>query len=293
MTPQYSGYRMGDRQPRSRFRDGPGLEPATTNFSQRPARQGIRQLFTVAALRTLVRDPAIFWANVRQGPEFLRDRRRRCDLGEFAEYVEPERQAVSAVLGLDESQYRTASAEVWLPSADPNDPLTIWNAREELLRIVGTIVRLTRPAVMVETGVALGFTTATVLQAMADSGRGHLYSVDLPALQYDPADPVGRAVPTSLADRWTLELGDSRKKLGPLCARVAPVDVFLHDALHTYSSQLREYRAVWPFIRPGGLVISDDVNNPAFIEFGHEVGARPHLVTGSSRGDAVGLLRKA
>jgi predicted O-methyltransferase YrrM len=146
---------------------------------------------------------------------------------------------------------------------------------------------------MVETGVALGFTTATVLQAMADSGRGHLYSVDLPALQYDPADPIGRAVPMSLADRWTLELGDSRKKLEPLCARVAPVDIFLHDALHTYSSQLREYRTAWPFIRPGGLVISDDVNNPAFIEFAHEVDARPHLVTGSSRGDAVGLLRKA
>ncbi len=252
----------------------------------------MRQLFTVAALRTLVRDPAVFWANVRQGPEFLRDRRRHRDLNEFAGYIEPEGRAVCSVLELDEARYQSASAEVWFPTADPGDPLTIWNAREELLRIVGTIVSLTRPAVMVETGVALGFTTATVLRAMADSDRGHLYSVDLPALQYDPADPVGRAVPNELTERWTLELGDSRRKLGPLCARVAPVDIFLHDALHTYSSQLREYRTVWPFIKPGGLLISDDVNNPAFVEFAHEVGARPHLVAGSSRSDAVGLLRK-
>jgi len=252
----------------------------------------VRQLFTAAALRTLVRDPAVFWANVRQGPEFLRDKRRQCDLSELDEYIEPEPQAVRAVTGVDKARYRAASGEIWLPPADPDDPLSVWNAREELLRIVGTIVKLNRPAVMVETGVALGFTTATVLRAMEDAGRGHLYSVDLPALQYNHADPVGRAVPASLTGRRTLELGDSRKKLEPLCARVAPVDIFLHDALHTYSSQLREYRTVWPFIRPGGLLISDDVNNPAFVEFAREVGTLPHLVVGSSRGDAVGLLRK-
>jgi hypothetical protein len=126
----------------------------------------------------------------------------------------------------------------------------------------------------------------------ADAGKGHLYSVDLPALQYDPDEPVGKAVPSSLRERWTLELGDSRKKLEPLCKRIAPVDIFLHDALHTYSSQLREYRTVWPYIRSGGLLISDDVNNPAFIEFSREAGARPHLIAGTSRSDAVGLLRK-
>jgi hypothetical protein len=56
--------------------------------------------------------------------------------------------------------------------------------------------------------------------------------------------------------------------------------------------QLCEYRAVWPFVRPGGLLISEDVNNPALIEFAHEVDSQPHLVASSSRGDAVGLLRK-
>jgi predicted O-methyltransferase YrrM len=252
----------------------------------------MRQLLTVAALRTLFRSPAVFWANIRQGPEFFRDRGRQQDPAEVARYTEPEAVAVSAVLEIDAPSYRAASRETWLPAADPSDPLSVWNAREELLRVVGTIVRLTRPAVMVETGVALGFTTATVLHAMTEMEQGHLYSVDLPALQYDPDDPVGRAVPSSLRARWTLELGDSRKKLEPLCARIEPVDIFLHDALHTYSSQLREYRTVWPFMRSGGLLVSDDVNNPAFVEFAREVGARPHLIAGSSRDDLVGLLRK-
>ncbi len=267
-------------------------EHGATNFSQRPARKGLRQVLTVAALRTLIHDPAVFIANLRQGPEFFRDRRHLQDLTEVEEYIEAEAKAACAVLEIDESKYQAISHETWLPPTDPNDPLSTWNAREELLRMVGTIVKLMRPAVMVETGVALGFTTATVLRAMADLGEGHLYSVDLPALQYNPDDPVGRVVPSALRDRWTLELGDSRKKLEPLCARVAPVDIFLHDALHTYSSQLREYRTAWPFIRSGGLLISDDVNNPAFIEFAREAKVRPHLVAGPSRSDAVGLLRK-
>ena len=263
-----------------------------TNFSRRPAKKGLRQLLTFAAWRTAIRDPSVFLANLLQGPEFFRDRRHQQDLAEVEEYLEPEAKAVCAVLEVDESQYETAAKETWLPPADPDDPLSIWNAREELLRMVGAIVKLMRPAVMVETGVALGFTTATVLRVMAEAGEGKLYSVDLPALQHNPDESVGRAVPSELRDRWHLELGDSRKKLEPLCARVAPLDIFLHDALHTYSSQLREYRTAWPFIRCGGLLLSDDVNNPAFVEFAHEVGARPHLVAGPSRGDAVGLLRK-
>ena len=263
-----------------------------TNFSRRPVREGLGQLLTAGPWRTLIHDPSAFLANLRQGPEFFRDRRRRQDLAEVAEYVEPEAKAVSSVLEIDEARYEAAARETWLPAADHDDPRSIWNAREELLRMVGTIVTLMRPATMVETGVALGFTTATVLQAMEKAGEGRLYSIDLPALQHDPGEPVGGAVPAALRHRWQLELGDSRKKLEPLCARVAPIDVFLHDALHTYSSQLREYRTAWPFIRSGGLLLSDDVNNPAFVEFAREVGARPHLVAGPSRGDAVGLLRK-
>jgi predicted O-methyltransferase YrrM len=247
---------------------------------------------TFGALRTLIRSPRVFLANIRQGPEFFRDRRHSQDLSEVQEYIEPEAKAVASVLEIDESLYESASTEIWLPTGDPTDPLTVWNARVELLRIVGTTTRLTQPDVVVETGVALGFTTATILRAMADNDRGHVYSVDLPALQYNPDDPVGRAIPEELKGRWTLELGDSRKALEPLCSAVGPIDIFIHDALHTYSSQIREYRMAWPNIRSGGLLISDDVNNPAFVEFADSVDARPHLVAGRGRSDAVGLLRK-
>lgn len=265
----------------------------TTNQThRRPPREGVRQLVTREAMRTLLKRPRWFFTNLRQGPEFLLDKRRETSPESYARYITSEAEAIMAVLGVSESAYEEAAASLWAPEPDPDEPLSVWNAREELLRLVGAVVKLARPAVMVETGVALGFTTATVLHAMRDNDRGQLHSIDLPALQYDPSDPVGRAVPADVRDRWELHLGDSRKLLGPLAARLAPLDVFLHDALHTYSSQRREYRTVWPHLRSGGVLISDDVGNPAFVEFAHEVGARPYLVTGPSRDSAVGLLRK-
>lgn len=252
----------------------------------------MRQLLTVAAWRTALRSPRVFLANLRQGPEFLRDARRGRGVPDLERRLTTEQAAVSGLLEISEAEYRDAVAQTWIPDADPSEPLSVWNARRELLRLVGATVRLVRPTVMVETGVALGFTTATVLRSMQDLGHGHLYSVDLPALQYNPADEVGKAVPTDLRDRWTLELGDSRTLLEPLCRRVAPVDLFLHDALHTYESQLREYRTVWPHLSEGALLLSDDVGNPAFVEFAAEVGVRPWLVAGQSRDDVVGLMRK-
>jgi predicted O-methyltransferase YrrM len=80
--------------------------------------------------------------------------------------------------------------------------------------------------------------------------------------------------------------------LVPLLHKVEPIDLFIHDANHAYSAQLREYRAAWPYLRPGGVLVSDDVGNPAFVEFAAEVGARPYLVPGSRSESVVGLLRK-
>ena len=265
---------------------------SATNYSHRPPKEGIRQLFTVAAWRTALKSPGVFIANLRQGPEFLRDARRDRDVPDLEGRLTTEGAAVCGVLGVPEAEYRRAVEAMWIPEADRSEPLSVWNARRELLRMVGVIVRIARPAVMVETGVALGFTTATVLRSMRDLGHGHLYSIDLPALQYNPDDEVGKAVPPELRDRWTLELGDSRALLEPLCRRVAPVDLFLHDALHTYESQLREYRTAWPHLAEGAILVSDDVGNPAFVEFADEVGVRPWLVAGRSRGDVVGLMRK-
>jgi predicted O-methyltransferase YrrM len=253
---------------------------------------GLAQLFSRAAVRSLVHQPRWFVLQVIQAPRWWLDQRKEVGPEPFSEYFASEAEAVSTVLGVSEEEYRTAVASLWTPERDPTEPFLGYAARKELLNLVGGLVALMRPKVVVETGVALGFTTATILAAMREEGDGQLYSVDLPPVQYGHEREIGSAVPAELRDRWTLRQGASQKLLPSLLREVAPVDVFIHDSNHAYSAQLREYRTAWPHLRSGGVLVSDDVGNPAFVEFAAEVGARPYLVPGSRPESAVGLLRK-
>lgn len=254
---------------------------------------GLGQLFSRAALRSLVHQPRWFVLNIIQAPRWYLDQRKTVTPEHFREHFASEAEVVSSVLGVSEDDYQAALAALWTPERDPAEPLSVWTARNELLNLVGGLVALMRPDVVVETGVALGFSTATILAAMRANEQGHLYSVDLPSVQYGHERETGSAVPSELRDRWTLRLGPSQKVLPVLLRDVAPVDLFIHDANHAYSAQLREYRTAWPHLRPGGVLVSDDVGNPAFVEFAAEVGARPYLFPGSRSDSAVGVLRKS
>jgi len=143
------------------------------------------------------------------------------------------------------------------------------------------IVRLQRPAVMVESGVFDGISSSIILQAMEDNGAGSLVSIDLPAHQPiaestdamkesvlpDGCDP-GWLIPGYLRHRHRLELGDSRKILPEILQEQSSIDIFLHDSLHSAEHMRFEYETAWPCLRSGGLLLSDDSTlTPAFHTF--------------------------
>lgn len=235
-------------------------------------------------------------------PDWLREnvillRRRRTerardfDLSDYAEFLCGEREAVTALLGCEDAEYDQAESAFWAP-VPPSAPGARWDSRSSLQHLVNAVTRILDPRVMVETGVARGFATAVSLRAMEDNGRGHLYSVDLPALQFRGDEVVGQAVPKALRHRWTLRVGPSRSVLPGLVREVAPIDIFLHDADHTYPSQLEEYETAWPYLRSGGVLLSDDVCNAAFLDFARSVGVRPILIATATEPSAIGVLGK-
>jgi len=150
-------------------------------------------------------------------------------------------------------------------------------------------VRAFAPDVVVETGVASGVSTSYLLYALHRNQRGTLYSIELGDPRYLPkGKPPGWIVPSWLRSRWNLRLGDSRKLLPELLSHLGKMDVFIHDSLHSYEHMLWEYRAAYPHLRPGGLLLSDDADwNTAFREFAVEAHATNAPVL---RG--VGLLQK-
>jgi len=152
------------------------------------------------------------------------------------------------------------------------------------------VLRKLRPSVAVETGVANGFSTAFSLLALQQNGEGHLHSIDLPrevGRDYEPGtfyEGEGRAgiptgaepgwlVPPELKERWTIVLGRSQEALPPLLERLGTIDSFMHDSEHSFECMWFEFNASWAALRPGGVLISDDVNSTeAFSRFAREQG---------------------
>jgi hypothetical protein len=137
-------------------------------------------------------------------------------------------------------------------------------------------IRAFEPSFVVETGVASGVSTSYILLALQKNGRGRLHSIELSDPQYLPPGKVsGWIVPDWLKSNWDLCLGDSGTLLPELISKRSGIDVFVHDSLHTYDHMLWEFRTVYPCLRPGGLLISDDAGwNPAFVQFANEVDAK-------------------
>jgi predicted O-methyltransferase YrrM len=150
-------------------------------------------------------------------------------------------------------------------------------------------IRAIVPDVVVETGVASGVSTSYILLALQKNGRGKLHSIEVGDPEYlPPGRSTGWIVPDWLKANWDLRIGDARALLPQLLSEYPIVDIFIHDSLHSYDHVLWEFRATYPRLRPGGLLISDDAAwNPAFSEFTREVSA---IKAGLLRG--VGFLQK-
>ena len=119
------------------------------------------------------------------------------------------------------------------------------------------LVRSVEPDVVVETGVCYGASTAYVLQALAENGRGVLYSIDLGNSADEP--PNDFFIPQRLTNRWRLIIGDSTRVLPQLLARLERIDLFHHDSLHSYEHMMWEYDTAFPHLHAGGVLSSHDV----------------------------------
>jgi Methyltransferase domain len=149
------------------------------------------------------------------------------------------------------------------------------DADQAVAGAVSCLARHLRPEVVVETGVGRGLTTYFVLKALEHNGGGRLWSIDLaPSVVDAPrlAVQTGAAVPPELRGRWTLLRGTSRRFLPGLVDGLAqldlPVDLFIHDSLHTGRNVRFELDCVWPRLGANGAALVDDVEqNAAFASF--------------------------
>ena len=136
-------------------------------------------------------------------------------------------------------------------------------------RLLYIITRVIKPEIVIETGVESGLSSLIFLLAFTKNNKGHLFSIDLPPKHQDhlpSGKTIGWLVPDLLRDRWSLQLGDSRKILPKILNELKGCDLFLHDSDHSYDHMTWEFETVWPFLKQA--LLADDINtNNAFDYF--------------------------
>ncbi len=116
---------------------------------------------------------------------------------------------------------------------------------------LATLIRIEKPKVVIETGLETGFGAEYILQALDENGAGHLWSID-------PVQHAEYASNPIVHPRFTFIQKRSQDAIESLFIEIGDFDFFIHDSDHSYECQTFEYEAAWNFVRPGGLIISDD-----------------------------------
>lgn len=130
-----------------------------------------------------------------------------------------------------------------------------------------SLIRVTKPEIVIETGTAYGFSSSFILQALENNETGELFSIDYVFNPWQTKYMIGKAIPKNLRKRWTLIFGPSVDKLSDLLSSQKP-DIFIHDSEHTYKNMLFEFETVFPHLNENGFILSDDIlDNNAFHEF--------------------------
>ena len=127
------------------------------------------------------------------------------------------------------------------------------------------IVRLSRPNIVVETGVASGFSTYAILDALKKNKKGHLFSSDFPYFRLpNPEQFIGIVVPENLKKRWSLFTKGDNVNLPIINKKISNIDLFHYDSDKSYSGRLAALELLSKKIKTNSWVIIDDIQDNSF-----------------------------
>ncbi|MDQ3340890.1 MAG: class I SAM-dependent methyltransferase [Myxococcota bacterium] len=149
----------------------------------------------------------------------------------------------------------------------------------------------------IETGVSAGWSSLAFLLSLAKRG-GKLASTDMPypGSTKEAARYVGAVVPDELRAHWKLIPEPDGTALPKALAGLPEIDICHYDSDKSYDGRMWAYRLLWRALRPGGVMISDDIDdNFGFFHFCGEVQQRAVVVrVDATKGHKyIGIVFKA
>ena len=121
----------------------------------------------------------------------------------------------------------------------------------------------------VESGVAYGWSSLAILAALDLTSHGRLISVDMPYPAMGNEAWVGAAIPDRLRNRWRLIRKPDRNGLKEAIRGFGnEIDFAHYDSDKSYRGRMFGYALMWKALVPGGVFISDDIqDNWAYRDF--------------------------
>ena len=164
------------------------------------------------------------------------------------------------------------------------------------------LTRALRPANVLETGVARGWSSAAILAGLFQNEHGYLMSSDRPPGSVNSEDDVGCVVPERFYSRWQLCKKDDASCLPELLENLESIDMFHYDSDKSYAGREYAINMVWPYMSPGSVIVMDDVKDNAFFKdwvtqrglrfsvFPKDPKSRHHGAKKNRRNNLIGLV---
>lgn len=137
------------------------------------------------------------------------------------------------------------------------------------INLIYDLVRLTKPKIVIETGVAYGWSSLAILKAISDNDEGKLISIDMPYPTKNNGEYVGAVVPLSLRHNWQLIRKPDNPGISDAINLVGgKIDLCHYDSDKSWWGRKYAYSILWNSLRSNGIFISDDIqDNLYFYEF--------------------------
>lgn len=119
-----------------------------------------------------------------------------------------------------------------------------------------------------ETGVAYGWSSFSILSSLQKRKNSRLVSVDMPYPGIDNDKHVGLVVPKSLRGNWELLRLSDREGIPKAIKLLKSFDFCHYDSDKTYEGRSWSYNLIWEKLSINGILYSDDISdNDAFYDF--------------------------
>ncbi len=179
-----------------------------------------------------------------------------------------------------EEFFNSIDAELWKESKIASEEIInksnkiIKNINYDLggggaIDVIYFLTRYSKPEIILETGVAAGFSSYAFLKSIYKNNYGTLYSSDFPYFRLPkPEKYIGIVVPEEFKSHWNLFIEGDQYNIELIKKKINKVDLIHYDSDKSYNGRKNFTKSIEKLMHDQTLFLMDDLhNNEFFIDY--------------------------